>query len=236
MFDEDVPQVEYDENEREWTLRRGKKEVLFQELVMTVAYGDPMSFGFEDSAVSIVGRQVDQTINIIFVAAAMFEDLLSQMINLKDHFCIRRCLLPEEPESHWDLAASIEGLSYYRYEAIPESRSNKKRPISDPSQWPCFRNWDLTATLDLILKEKKKELPNLATAFDKDAKDGKIAIWPGCLFESLAMSVGDSIKEALMDSRIVSILYAYDKIRPHKRFFESPIHRPKPWYKGDIDK
>jgi len=233
MFDDDFPKVSYDFTEKEWTLTRGKHEIFLERMIMSVAFGDPLELGNEDSAVAVLGRDTQKRVHVVFLASAIWEELLPMLVDIKDYFAIRRLMIPDEPEEYWDEAAYVEGLTYYRLEDIPESRTNKKRLVSDVKQWPYFRDRDLLVSLDLIPKELEKSLPAIATRFDKDSKDGKVLIWATSGFDAVAMSFGESLREAVSDPRIVSVLQGYTTLRSRQKIDENPFHTPKPWYKGE---
>jgi len=228
-----APKTEYDLHERQWTLTRGNREAVFDLMVMAVTFGDPLKIDYEDAAIAVVGRQTDKIVNVIYTIGGMWSDIKTHAVDVKDHFFIKRCLVLEEPERYVDELRAIEGLTYYKEEPVVGSRSNRKRPVNPPETWPYFRNYDHRARLEIVPDFVVKELPTLAVKLDEMARSSTIVIWPGCQFGTIMMQSGESLRDALNDSRIQAVLYAMNTVMPKSRRRGSDQHKPRAWYKEE---
>jgi len=227
-----APHVDYDPNEKLWTLKRGQNEVLFDSLVMAVAFGDPLRYEYEDSALAVVGRQTDDTVCILYVYGGMWNDVKRRTIDVKDRFYIRKVLLPEDPERMVDELRLVEGLTRYKKGVIEGSQSSRQDYVTPTDSWPEFRSHDLRASLMFVDEEIIKDLGTSWIKLDELLKDGRVTVWPGCLFTAIMIQEGASVKEGLYDSRIRAVLYALEAVLPKDRHRYVDRHEPKPWYSG----
>lgn len=227
-----APEVGYNPTKKQWMLKRGENEVLFDALAMAIAFGDPLRFDFEDSALAVAGRRTENTVMIIYVATGPWSFVKRHSIDVKDRFVLRECYLTEKPERLTDELSAIEGLTWYDQRTVDGDFSSRKYFVTRTEKWPEFRNHDLRANLIFVDPELEKDLATAAVRLDELINDGKIIDWPGSWFGQVAMQDGEALKESLYDARLRAVLFAVEAVLPRKYEGSTGQKQPQPWYLG----
>lgn len=231
MLDDDR-KVTYSEKQNQWHVRTGNVERVYDELVMSFVFGNPVSSdeALRNHAIALAGRQPDNLVIVLFLAWAYWQEATTLAIDLKDRFYVRRCLVPPQPEKLVDDLRELEGFSQYRKIRLQES--TKERYENPPETWDEFRSYDLRCSVEEVHEMVLDDLPSLILQVDQWQREHKIKVAQGCAYADLLDQFGRFPHESQHDPRHQAVLFAIEAVLPRRYESGSGGKQNKPWYPG----
>ncbi len=154
-------------------------------------------------------RCSDGTIRIFAGEEGYWDTMVTEAVNLKDLYEIRRAYVSPEPADLLRTLRSWDGLAQYKTRL--DEFSTRRVPARHPSYWPHFRSVDLTCALipapERLTLDYMAALVRLEQSMVKD----RVILQAGRKFQHVKFR---KLADVIKDPRLTAIVYCVELLAP----------------------